>query len=57
MEPVAPPAPPSSVPPREAPPSGWKVYGVLLGITVLVLFTCLGLTLGYAYFLHVKSMR
>ena len=30
---------------------------VLLGITVLVLFTCLGLTLGYAYFLHVKSMR
>ncbi len=57
MEPVAPPAPPSPAPPREAPPSGWKVYGVLLGITVLVLFTCLGLTLGYAYFLHVKSMR
>jgi hypothetical protein len=52
-EPNAAPAPIA----REAPPSTLQVYGVLFGIAALVLLTCVGLTAGYAYFLHVKSFR
>lgn len=49
--------PPPPAPPHEPPPPGWKVYGVLFGIFALVCLTCCALGVGYAYFLHVKSLR
>lgn len=55
MDDPSPPAPPPLA--REPPPSTFQVYGVLFGIAALVLLTCVGLTVGYAYFLHVKSLR
>lgn len=48
---------PSPAVPREAPPSGVKVYAVLLALLALLALTCCALGLGYAFFLDAKSTR
>lgn len=44
-------------PPREAPPSTVKVYGVLFALLALLVLSCCALGLGYACFLDLKSVR
>ncbi len=44
-------------PPREEPPSGWKITGVLLALLALTCLTCIVVSVGYGYFLEIKSLR
>lgn len=52
--------PPASIaarPPRVEPPSGWKVALVLIAVLVGICASCVGLAVGYAYYLDIRAAR